>query len=135
VILALAISGLVFADALYAWVLTRWLARLLVILAAYRLWRDTAAVVREATRSTRAFAAFALILVLASPALAGVVRCTTYEEKTLDRLHTLCDDGTRAVSTYNKTLSCWDTTITKSPKTACTGQINPITRQVEVRYR
>jgi len=66
VILALAISGLVVADALYAWVLTRWLARLLVLLAAYRLWRDTAAVVREATRAPRAFAALALIGVLAS---------------------------------------------------------------------
>ena len=35
-----------------------------------------------------------LILVWASPALAGSVRCTTYEEKTLGRLQTLCDDGT-----------------------------------------
>jgi hypothetical protein len=68
VILALAISGLVLADALYAWVLTRWLTRLLVVLAAYRLWRDTAAVVREATRSPHVFAALALIFALASVA-------------------------------------------------------------------
>jgi hypothetical protein len=41
---------------------------------------------------------------LASPALAGSVHCTTYEEKTLGRWHTICDDGIRAVSTYNRTL-------------------------------
>jgi hypothetical protein len=40
-----------------------------------------------------------LALVSASPALAGPVRCTTYEEKTLNRLQTLCADGTRAIST------------------------------------
>jgi hypothetical protein len=52
------------------------------------------------------------LLALASPALAGgPVRCTTSEEKTLGRLQTLCDDGTRAISTYNRTLECWDTTI------------------------
>jgi hypothetical protein len=39
-----------------------------------------------------------LLLALATPVLAGPVRCTTYEEKTLGRLQTLCDDGTRAVS-------------------------------------
>jgi hypothetical protein len=46
----------------------------------------------------------ALLLALATPALAATTRCTTYEEKTMQRLQTLCDDGTRAVSTYNKTL-------------------------------
>jgi hypothetical protein len=35
-------------------------------------------------------------LLLIRPALADPVRCTTYEEKTLGRLQTLCDDGTRA---------------------------------------
>jgi hypothetical protein len=45
-----------------------------------------------------------LLLILASPALAGPVRCTTYdEEKTLGRLQTLCADGTRAVSTWSPT--------------------------------
>jgi hypothetical protein len=76
-----------------------------------------------------------LLLALASPALAGPVRCLTYEEKSLGRLQTLCDDGTRAVSTYNKTLDRWDTTITTSPRSACTGQLNPRTQQVEVRCR
>jgi hypothetical protein len=75
------------------------------------------------------------LLLLASPTWAGPVRCTTYEEKTLGRLQTLCDDGTRAVSTYHKTLDRWDTTITESPKQSCTGQLNPRTRQVEVRCR
>jgi hypothetical protein len=40
-----------------------------------------------------------LALALATSALAGPIRCTTYEEKTLGRLQTLCGDGTRAVST------------------------------------
>jgi hypothetical protein len=76
-----------------------------------------------------------LILAWASPALAGSVRCTTYEEKTLGRLQTLCDDGTRAVSTYNRTLERWETIITESSRKACTGRLNPKTRQVEVRCR
>ena len=42
--------------------------------------------------------ALLLLLALASPALAGPVRCTTYEEKTLGRLQTLCDDGVRCAN-------------------------------------
>jgi Tfp pilus assembly protein PilX len=72
-------------------------------------------------------------LAVASLALAATTRCTTSEEKTLGRLQTLCDDGTRAVSTYNKTLDRWETTITASPQKTCTGQMNARTRQVEVR--
>jgi hypothetical protein len=45
-----------------------------------------------------------LLFALASPALAGPVRCTTYEEKPLGRWQTLCDDGTQAVSTWSPTL-------------------------------
>lgn len=37
-----------------------------------------------------------LELLLASPALS--VRCITFEKKTLNRLQTLCDDGTRPVA-------------------------------------
>jgi hypothetical protein len=74
-------------------------------------------------------------VLLVRPALAGTTHCTTYQEQTLGRLLTLCDDGTRAVSTYNRTLERWDTTITESPKQACTGQMNSKTRQVEVRCR
>jgi hypothetical protein len=76
----------------------------------------------------------ALLLLLATPTWAAT-RCTTYQEKTLGRLQTLCDDGTRAVSTYNRTLERWDTTITESLKKSCTGHLNPRTRQVEVRCR
>jgi hypothetical protein len=69
----------------------------------------------------------AVLLALASPALAGPVRCTTVEEKTLGRLQTLCDDGTKAWSTWSPTLQSWDTTITESPRQTCTGQLNPRT--------
>jgi hypothetical protein len=73
-----------------------------------------------------------LLLALASPALAGPVRCTTYEEKTLGRLQTLCSDGTRAVSTYNKTLERWETTVTPPPGRNCTARMAPRSRQVEL---
>jgi hypothetical protein len=47
----------------------------------------------------------AVLLLLGSGiALAGSVRCTTYEEKSLGHLQTLCDDGSRAVHRWNKTL-------------------------------
>ena len=75
-----------------------------------------------------------VLLALASPALAGP-RCLTYEEKSLGRLQTLCDDGTRAVSTWSPTLQRWDTTVTPQPGQRCTGQLNPRTQQVEVRCR
>ena len=82
----------------------------------------------------RVLAMAPLLLALASPALAGP-RCLTYEEKTLGRWQTLCDDGSRAVSTWSPTLGRWDTTITASPRQTCTGQMNPRTQQVEVRCR
>jgi hypothetical protein len=68
-----------------------------------------------------------------NPAMAGTVHGTRYEEKTLNRLHTICDDGARAVSRYNRILECCETTITVSPRNACTGRMNPRTKQVEVR--
>jgi hypothetical protein len=77
----------------------------------------------------------AVLLTLASPAWATTRRYTTYEEKTLHRLHTVCDDGTRAVSTYNKMLERWDTTITTSPRRDCPGRLNSRTHQVEMRCR
>ena len=76
-----------------------------------------------------------ILLALPSPVLAGTTRCTTYEEQTLGRLHTICDDGIRAVNTYNRTLERWDTTITETPRKTCTGAINPCTKQVDVRCR
>jgi hypothetical protein len=108
--------------------------RALIIFAAYRLWRDTYAVVQETAHSARTLVILALAL-LASPALAGPVRCTTYEEKTMGRLPTLYDDGSRAVSIWSPTLQQWQTTITASPRQTCTGQMNPRTKQVEVRCR
>jgi hypothetical protein len=45
-------------------------------------------------------------------------RCTTSQEKTLGRLQTLCADGTRAVSTWSRTLERWDTIITPAPAAA-----------------
>lgn len=87
-------------------------------------------------RCGRALLTLALLCGLISPALATTpTRCTTYDEKTLGRRHTVCDDGTRAVSTYNKTLSRWETTITASPRQACTGRLNPKTHQWEGRCR
>jgi len=76
----------------------------------------------------------AAFLLLVRPAWSAT-RCLTYQEKTLGRLQTLCADGTRAVSTYHKTLERWETTITESPKKTCTGRLNSRTKQVEVRCR
>jgi hypothetical protein len=67
----------------------------------------------------------ALLLALASPALAGSVRCTTSEVKSLGRLQTLCADGTRATHTYNKTLGRWESTVTPPPGQTCTGRLHP----------
>jgi hypothetical protein len=76
-----------------------------------------------------------LLVALASPVWPATLRCTTYEENTLNRFHTLCDEGTRAVSRYNKTLERWETTITSSPRTSCTARMHPHTRRVELHCR
>jgi hypothetical protein len=85
--------------------------------------------------SVLAIALAVLLLALATPVLAGAVRCTTVEEKTLGRLQTLCDDGSRAVSTYNQTMERWETTVTPPPGQRCEGRLNPTTRQWEGRCR
>jgi hypothetical protein len=72
-----------------------------------------------------------LLLALASPALAGPVRCTTYEVKSLGRWQTLCSDGTRVTSRYNTVLDRWETTVTPPPGQTCTGRLNPTTHQWE----
>lgn len=41
--------------------------------------------------------------------------CLTYPEPTMGRQQTVCDDGTRAVSTYNTTLGRWETVVTPPP--------------------
>jgi len=79
--------------------------------------------------------AILLLLALATAAWAGPVRCTTSEEKTLGRLQTLCDDGTRAVSTWSPTRQRWDTTVTPPPGQTCTGRLNSKTQQWEGRCR
>jgi hypothetical protein len=79
--------------------------------------------------------ALLLLLALANLAWAGAVRCTTYEEKSLGRLQTVCDDGTRAVSTYNKTLQRWESTVMPPPGQTCEGRLNPKTRPWEGRCR
>ena len=56
-----------------------------------------------------------VILALTTPTWAAP-RCLTYEEETLGRWQTVCADGTRAVSTYNRTLSRWESTVTSPPK-------------------
>jgi hypothetical protein len=67
-----------------------------------------------------------LLFALASPALAGTPsRCTTYEEPTLNHWQTLCDDGTRAVSTWEPDAAAEADHDTASPSLACTGQLNP----------
>jgi hypothetical protein len=71
-------------------------------------------------------------LTLASPAWPDTLRCTTYEEKTLQRWHTVCDDGTHAVSRYHQIFDRWETTITESPRHSCTTRMDPHTKQVEV---
>jgi hypothetical protein len=75
------------------------------------------------------------VLLLVRPAWSAT-RCTPYAEPTLGRLQTLCNDGTRAVSTYNKTLERWESTVTpppgKPPRT-CTPHTTG--RSLEVRCR
>jgi hypothetical protein len=76
-----------------------------------------------------------LLLALASPALADTGRCITYEQKTLGQWHTLCDNGTRAVSRYNRVLDRFETTITESPRKVCTGHMDPLSKQVQLHCR
>ena len=108
VILALAIIALAVARALSAWVLTRWMLWVLIILASVSLYRSTASVVHEAVRSTRTLVILATLLILASPALAGPLRCQTYHDPTLNRLQTRCDDGTRVVVDLEPDLAAVD---------------------------
>jgi hypothetical protein len=82
-----------------------------------------------------AIALAVLLLALASPALAGPVRCQTYPKPTMGRQRTICDDGTRAVSTWSPTLQRWDTTVTPPPGQTCQGRLNPKTHQWEGRCR
>jgi hypothetical protein len=134
-IVVVAIVLVVFADVLSARAWTWWAVKVVVVLAGLGLGVGPFRLVREAVRSTRTLLILGVLLTLASPALAGAVRCTTYEEKTLGRLQTLCDDGTRAVSTWSPTLQQWTTTVTPPPGQRYTGRLNPKSRQWEGRCR
>jgi hypothetical protein len=95
------------------------------------------AIVRRRGRLAR-WSLFALLgMTVANPTVAGTLQCTTYEEKTLQRWHTICDDGTRAVSRYNTVLDRWETTITTKPRgrRTCTARPNPYTNTVDVHCR
>jgi hypothetical protein len=41
--------------------------------------------------------------------------CLTYEEKSLDRWQSVCDDGTRATHRWNRVLGRWESTVTTPP--------------------
>jgi hypothetical protein len=86
---------------------------------------------------TRGLLILTLLLGLASSVLAGEVRCTTTQNMILNRLETLCDDGTRATSYWNTILERWDTTVQPAPSTrqACTARVNSLTKAVDVQCR
>jgi hypothetical protein len=77
------------------------------------------------------------LLVLVGPNLGAALNCTTYQEKTLGRLQTLCSDGTRAPSYWNRTLERWETTVQPAPgaRRSCTTQRHPQTKDVEIQCR
>jgi hypothetical protein len=75
------------------------------------------------------------LLLWVRPLWAETPRCLTYEERTMQRLQTLCDDGTRATSYWNRTLERWESTVTPPPRQTCTGRLNPKTRPWEGRCR
>jgi hypothetical protein len=79
----------------------------------------------------------ALLVGLTSLGLAAALNCTTYQEKTLGRLQTLCSDGTRATSYWNRTLERWETTVQPAPgaRRSCTTQRHLQTKAVQVRCR
>jgi hypothetical protein len=89
--------------------------------------------------TTRRFAnalfMLALLLWLANPGLTGELHCTTTQNTILNRLETLCDDGTRATSYWNAVLERWETTVQPGPRPrqSCQARADPLTRQIEVR--
>jgi hypothetical protein len=87
--------------------------------------------------------AIIVLLGLTSPALAWTppaipgppAACTTTYDALLARWETVCDDGTWALTRHNQLLDRDETTVLSGPRRTCTGQRNPITRQVEVDCR
>jgi len=129
IILGAAVMGFLYVDQAKAWGWTPWL----LWIAGGWLAVGPIIVVLTPPRLPRATVELVLLLGLISPALAGPVRCQTYPEPTMGRLQTVCDDGTRAVSTWSPTLQRWESTVTPPPGQRCTGQLNLRTQQVEVR--
>jgi hypothetical protein len=88
-------------------------------------------------RFGRSLLILTLLLGLVSSSRAATVRCSMYENTLLNRLETLCDDGTRATSYWNNILERWETTVQPAPSTrqACTARVNPLTKAVEVQCR
>jgi hypothetical protein len=76
------------------------------------------------------------LLWLASSRLGTALNCTTYQEQTLGRLQTLCADGTRATSYWNRTLERWETTVqpVSGTRRSCIMQRYPQTKHVDLRY-
>jgi hypothetical protein len=75
-------------------------------------------------------------LVWAMPVRAGApVRCITYEEKTLNRWQTICNDGMRATSYRNRTLERRELTIQPAPgiRRSCSTRMHSQMNHVEVR--
>jgi hypothetical protein len=68
-----------------------------------------------------------VLLTLANPGLSAALNRMTYQKKTLGRLQTLCSDGTRATSYWNRTLERWETTVQSAPgaRQSCTTQRHP----------
>jgi hypothetical protein len=77
---------------------------------------------------------FVGLLGLPSPGLGSTLTCTTYQERTLGHLQTLCSDGTRATSYWNRTLERWETAIHPAlgARRSCTTRMRPQTKHVEV---
>ena len=130
-ILGAAVVGFLYVDQARAWVWTPWL----LWIAGGWLAVGPIIVVFVAARVPRTLVVLALLF-LTSTALAGpAVRCQTHHEPTLNRLQTLCSDGTRAISRYNTVLDRWETSVTPPAGKTCEGRLNPKTRQWEGRCR
>jgi pheromone shutdown protein TraB len=130
ILLGAAVVGFLDADQVSGWRGTPWLLRA----AGAWLAGGPIMVMLMAAPLPRPLTVFVL-LVLATPALAAPVRCQTHHKPTLNRLQTICDDGTRAVSTWSPTLQQWQTVVTPPPGLTCTGEVNSKTQHVEGRCR
>jgi hypothetical protein len=86
-------------------------------------------------RRRGSWAYLVLPLIIASPALADQIRCSTSEEKTLGRMQKLCSDGTRATSYWNRTLERCEMTVEPATGASrlCPTRMHPQTKHIDVR--